>query len=147
VMLEEVGEMVKRLLLMKHNWLRASMQVPSGDPTQASVYRLHEEADHSLTVNVVTWMAGRENRPHNHETWAVIGGLSGWETQHLWKRVAGDPDHVERVSTGRIDPKTIVKLGSDTIHSVHNESGALSVTLHVYGMNPELTDRRSFEPQ
>ena len=28
-MLEEVSAMVKRLLLMKHNWLRGSMQVPS----------------------------------------------------------------------------------------------------------------------
>ena len=144
VMLDEVSEMVKRLLLMKHNWLRASMQVPSGDPTQASVYRLHEEPDHSLTVNVVTWMAGRENRPHNHETWAVIGGLVGWETQHRWKRVGEDT--VERILTERIDTKTIVTLDSQAIHSVHNDSGALSVTLHVYGMNPEYTDRRRFEP-
>jgi hypothetical protein len=36
-------------------------------------------------------------------------------------------------------------LDSDTIHSVHNDSGALSVTLHVYGRNPEFTDRRHFE--
>jgi len=143
-MLEEVSAMVKRLLLMKHNWLRGSMQVPSGDITQPSIYKLHEEPDHSLTVNVVTWMAGRENRPHNHETWAVIGGLVGWETQHRWKRVSEDT--VARIATERIDSKTVVTLDSQAIHSVHNDSGELSVTLHVYGTNPELTDRRHFDP-
>ena len=143
VVLEEVREMVKRLLLMKHNWLRSSMQQPSGDPERPTIYKLHEEPDHSITVNVVTWMPGRETRPHNHETWAVVGGLSGWETQHLWKRV--DDDRVERISTERIDAKTIVTLDSQTIHSVHNDSGALSVTLHVYGRDPEYTDRRHFE--
>ena len=143
-MLEEVSGLVKRLVMMKHNWLRPSMQVPSGDITQASIYPLHEEPDHSLTVNVVTWMAGRENRPHNHETWAVIGGLVGWETQHRWKRVGEDT--VERILTEKIDPKTVVTLDSQAIHSVHNDSGELSVTLHVYGMNPEFTDRRRFDP-
>ena len=120
------------------------MQQPNPDPEQPSIYKLHSEPDHSLTVNVVTWMPGRETRPHNHETWAVIGGLDGWETQHLWKRV--DEDHVERVSTERIDTRTIVTLDSQAIHSVHNDSGAKSVTLHVYGIDPEYTDRRRFEP-
>ena len=144
-MLEEVSAMVKRLLLMKHNWLRSSMQQPSGDPQLPSIYKLHEEPDHSLTVNVVTWMPGRETRPHNHLTWAVVGGLGGWETQHLWKRAEGDPERVTKVATERIDTKTIVTLDSQAIHSVHNDSGALSVTLHVYGRNPEFTDRQHLE--
>jgi len=90
-------------------------------------------------------MPGRETRPHNHLTWAVVGGLGGWETQHLWKRAEGDPERVTKVATERIDTKTIVTLDSQAIHSVHNDSGALSVTLHVYGRNPEFTDRQHFE--
>lgn len=142
VMLEEVRELVKRLMLMKHNWLRGSMRVPSADPSSPGVYRLHEEPDHSLSVFVHTWAPGEETRPHNHGTWAVIGGLEGWETQHRWKLL--DDGSVVRDRSERVDERTIVALDSQAIHSVHNDSGAVSVTLHVYGVDPEYTGRRSF---
>ena len=148
-MLEEARDLVKRLLLMKHNWLRGSMQVPSGDPSTAGVFQLHEEPDHSLAVSVVTWAPGGKTGPHNHATWAVIGGLDGWETQHRWKRVEGaNPAsaQVRRVASERIDARTIVALDSQAIHSVENDSGAPSVTLNVYGVNPDYTDRRRFDP-
>lgn len=150
-MLEEVREYVKRLLLMKHNWLRASMCVPSEDPSSAGIYKLHEEPDHSLAIFVVTWSPGEETPPHDHATWAVIAGLQGWETQHRWKRLddGSRPGYAEvvRVGSERIDSNAIVALDSNAIHSVQNDSGALSVTLHVYGMNVEYTDRRSFDPE
>lgn len=141
-MLEEGRELVKRLLLMKHNWLRGSMQLPSGDPATPGVYPLHEEPDHSLAVMVVTWMAGGKTRPHNHATWAIIAGLDGWETQHRWQRLEGSK--VQRVASERIDTKTIVALDSQAIHSVENDSGAVSVTLNVYGMHPDYTDRQHY---
>ena len=150
-MLEEVSGLVKRLVMMKHNWLRPSMQVPSGDITQASIYQLHEEPDHSLAVFVVTWPPGEETRPHEHRTWAVVGGLDGWETQHLWKRLddGSKSGHAElvRERSERIDSSTIVTLGSNAIHSVQNDSGALSVTLHIYGMHPDYTGRLGFDPE
>lgn len=133
-LLDEVRERVKRLLLMKHNWLRSSMCKPGEDAASAGAYLLHEEPDHSLAVFVVTWAPGKETPPHEHGTWAIIGGLEGWETQHRWKRVGSE---LVREGSERIDAKTIVALGSDAIHSVHNDSGANSVTLHVYGVNPD----------
>ena len=149
-LLEAVRTHVKRLTLVKHAWLRPSMCVPGPAPGMAGVHRLHEEPDHSLAIFVVTWMPGEETPPHDHATWAVIAGLEGHETQHWWKRhddgsVFGYA-HVERERSERIDAASILTMGSDAIHSLHNDSGALSVTLHIYGVNVDYTDRHKFDP-
>lgn len=128
-MLEAVRAKVKQLMLMKHNWLRSSM-------TATESWLLHEEPDHSLAVFVFTAKPGEEAQPHSHGTWVVIGGLEGWQTQHRWKRVGSE---LVRDGSERIDAKTIVALGSEAIHSLHNDSGAPAVTLNVYGMHPDYT--------
>ena len=149
-MAEAVPELAKRLLLMKHNWLRPYMCEANKDPKSAGIYKLHEEPDHTLAVFVVTWLPGDETPPHDHGTWAVIAGLEGWETNYRWKRVDDGrvPGHAEvrRDRSERIDASTIVSLLPETIHSVHNDSGAKSVTLHVYGINVDYTDRSKFDP-
>jgi predicted metal-dependent enzyme (double-stranded beta helix superfamily) len=149
-LLEEVQECVKRLMLMKHNWLRSSMTMPSEEPQSAGVFQLHEEPDHSLAIFVVTWMPGEETPAHDHGTWAVVGGLEGWETQHRWKRLddGSKPGYAEvvRDRSERIDTRTVAALDSKAIHSVQNDSGAKSVSLHVYGMHVDYTVRSQFDP-
>jgi predicted metal-dependent enzyme (double-stranded beta helix superfamily) len=152
-LLEAARDRVKSLLLMKHNWLRSSMTKPGPDPSTPGIYKLHEEPDHSLAVYVVTWSPGEETKPHNHGTWAIVAGLDGWETHYRWKLKPGqipkadDGDvPVVRESSQKIDAATIVAMDSDAIHSVHNDSGARSVTLNVYGMNPDFTEWRRFTP-
>ena len=150
-MAEAVPELAKRLVLMKHNWLRSYMCEPNAsDRNAAGIYKLHEEPDHTLGVFVVTWLPGDETPPHDHGTWAVIAGLEGWETNHRWKRiddglVPGYAD-VRRDFSERIDEGTIVSLPTESIHSLHNDSGGKSVTLHIYGVNVDYTDRHKFDP-
>jgi len=127
-MLEEVRGRVKELLLMKHNWLRSRMCVPG------AAHLLHEEEDHSLAVFVFAAAAGEESSPHDHGTWVVIAGLDGWQTNHRWKRVDGE---LVAEGSGRIDSNAIVALPAGSIHSMLNDSGAVAVTLHVYGMHPD----------
>jgi len=128
-MLEQVRGKVKELMMMQHNWLRPSM-------TKADSYLLHEEPDHTLAVFVYTSAPGEESPPHEHASWTVIGGLEGWQTHHRWKRAGAE---LVREGSERVDSVTIVALGSGAIHSVQNDSGARSVTLHVYGKNPDYT--------
>ena len=150
-MAEAVPDLAKRLVLMKHNWLRPYMCEPTADErNSAGIYKLHEEPDHTLAVFVVTWLPGDETPPHDHATWAVIAGLDGWETNYWWKRVddgrvPGYAD-VRRERSQRIDAGTILSLPRETIHSLHNDSGGKSVTLHIYGMNVDYTDRHKFDP-
>lgn len=148
-MAEAVPDLAKRLVLMKHNWLRPHM-CGAGAGDSVGIHALHEEPDHSLAIFVVTWMPGDETPPHDHGTWAVIAGLDGHETNHWWKRfddgkTPGYAD-VRRSGAERIDASTIVAMAGDAIHSLHNDSGAVSTTLHLYGRNVDYTDRRKYDP-
>ncbi len=53
---------------------------------------------------------------------------------------------VERAGKRSIDPANIVAMPADAIHSLHNDSNAASVTLHLYGHNVDYTDRCKFDP-
>ena len=145
-LLEEAAELVKRLVLMKHNWLRTYMTTPAATPEEGPKrYTLHEEPDHSLALFVVAMNGGEKTAPHDHGTWAVIAGLEGREVNRRWKRAAGDeivPDGEEA-----LDSATILSLPGSTIHSLHNETDAASVTLQLYGMNPEHTQHRNYTPR
>jgi len=148
-MARAVPDLVKRLVLMRHNWLRPYMCV-AGEGAAAGLHALHEEPDHTLAIFVVTWLPGDETPPHDHGTWAVIAGLDGHETNHWWKRfddgtVPGYAD-VRRAGSERIDASHIVAMAGDAIHSLHNDSGAPSTTLHVYGRNVDYTDRHKYDP-
>lgn len=149
-MQREVPELARRLILMKHNWLRPYMCEPHPDPKMAGIHALHEEADHTLAVMVVTWQPRDETPAHDHGTWAIIAGLEGAETNHWWKRMddGRTPGHadVRRAGSERIEPGTIIAMPGDAIHSVENDSGAKSVTLHIYGVHVDYTDRHQFDP-
>jgi predicted metal-dependent enzyme (double-stranded beta helix superfamily) len=146
-LLREVPDLVKRLLLMKHNWLRSYMYESNRTAAEgSSSYRIHEEPDHSLSLFVVTWPPTQETQPHDHGTWVVVAGLEGREIHHLWKSI-GDTGEAERVGEDRIETGTIVTLASDAIHSFENDSGAVSVTLQLYGMNTDYTAHRNFTPR
>lgn len=149
-MIEAVPDLAKRMVLHKHAWLRSHMCLPSDPGEGAGTYRLHEEPDHSLAIFVVTWLPGDETPPHDHGTWAVIAGLDGHETNHWWERtddgsIPGYAD-VRRAGRQTIDPATIVAMPGGTIHSLHNDSDAASITLHLYGMNVDFTERSKFDP-
>jgi predicted metal-dependent enzyme (double-stranded beta helix superfamily) len=148
-MARAVRNVARRMVIAKDAWLHPSMCV-AGSGAAAGIHPLHEEADHSLAIFVVTWMPGEETPPHDHGTWAVIAGLAGRETNHWWKRHddAAMPHYadVRRAGADRIEPGTIITMGGDAIHSLHNDSGAVSTTLHLYGHNVDFTDRRKYDP-
>lgn len=149
-MLDAVPDLARRMVLAKHAWLRPEMCAPNAEGDKAGIHTLHEEPDHSLAVFVVTWLPGDETPPHDHGTWAVIAGLSGHETNHWWERtddrsVAGYAD-ICRAGMQRIDARSVVAMPGDAIHSLHNDSDGLSVTLHLYGINVDYTDRYKYDP-
>ncbi len=145
-MLRDAPDLVKRLVLMKHNWLRTYMYEQNRTASEgSSSYRIHEEPDHSLALFVVTWPPTAETQPHDHGTWVVVAGLEGREIHHRWKLVARDT--VERSGEDRIETGTIVALPTTAIHSFENDSGAVSVTLQLYGTNTDYTEHHNFTPR
>jgi predicted metal-dependent enzyme (double-stranded beta helix superfamily) len=112
---------------------------------------VHEEADHSLAVNLVAWYPQCEITPHDHKTWAVVGCVVGEERNYLWTRMDDDSDP-EYADIQRQEPPIICFPGNvisflpDDIHSVVNTSDSVGISLHVYGKNLNYTGRYQYDP-
>jgi predicted metal-dependent enzyme (double-stranded beta helix superfamily) len=114
------------------------------------VHLLHEEADHTLAVFAISWLPGRGAPPHNHATWAVVAGVDGPEVNTFWTRVddGSRPGSAEIVKAGEkaFGVGEVVSLLPDGIHSVHNDTERVTLSLHVYGMHLNHTGRSTFDP-
>ena len=152
----EEGELLSRVKVLagalaegKSTWLTEAMCCP--DPDQGfGLHLLHEEDDHSLAVFVVSWLPKRATPPHDHGTWAVVAGMDGEERNVVWRRTddrarSGRAD-VERASESMVCAGEVIALPSGTIHSVANDGDRVSVSLHVYGLHVNHTERSQFDP-
>lgn len=114
------------------------------------VHLLHEERDHTLAVFAASWLPGRGAPPHNHGTWAVVAGVDGPEKNIFWKRVddGSRPGYAELIKQGEkvFGAGEVVSFLPDSIHSVVNETDAVTVSLHVYGKHVNYTTRSQFDP-
>ena len=113
------------------------------------VYVLHEEADHTLAVVAVCWLPQRETPPHNHGTWAIVAGVDGPERNVFWKRIddGARPGYAELEHAGEkiVGPGDALAMPSGTIHSVANDTDAVTLTLHVYGRHLGHSERSQFD--
>lgn len=111
---------------------------------------LHQEADHGLALIAVAWGPGRGAPPHDHGTWGVVCGVRGAETNTGWRRLddGGTPGTAIIEPAGRsvIGRGDVVTLLAGDIHSVVNETGAVSLSLHLYGRHLNYTGRRRYDP-
>jgi predicted metal-dependent enzyme (double-stranded beta helix superfamily) len=147
--IDQVAPLAVRLA-RSQEWLRPAHY--GCDAAQGfGLHLLHEEPDHTLAVFAAAWLPGRGAPPHNHGTWAVVAGVEGAETNVYWKRVddRSRPGYAELERAGEevIAPGQVVAMLPDAIHSVRNETGRVTVSLHVYGMHLNHTGRSQFDPE
>lgn len=144
--ISQVAPLAQRLALDK-SWLRPE-HYETDSEQGFGVHLLHEEADHSLPVFVVSWLPGRGAPPHDHGTWAVVAGVEGTEKNTRYKRV----DDRSRADYAKLEVKEafdaaegeLVCMKTGGIHSVLNESDAVTLSLHTYGMHVNHTARSQF---
>ena len=147
--MDRVRPLAQRLALDR-SWLEPRFY--DGDKEQGfGVYLLHEEADHRLAIFVVSWLPGGGAAPHNHLTWSVVAGVEGVEKNTFWKRLddgsrAGYAE-IRQQADRLFGPGDVVTLMPDDIHSVVNETGAVTLSLHTYGMHLNYTGRLEFDPE
>ena len=139
-----------RALAVAPSWLAPAHAVPN-EGQGFGIHVLHEEPDHSLLVFVAAWAPHRGVAPHNHGTWAVVGGVRGHERNTVWKRLddRSRPGHARLESVGEtvVGPGDVLMMLPDSIHSVANDTDDVTVSLHVYGFNLNLTRRSQFDPE
>lgn len=136
-------------LAADRSWVPATSYVT--DAAQGiGITVLHEEPDHTLLVETVSWLPGRGVAPHDHQTWGVVIGLEGAEHNVMWRRL-DDGSRPGYASLEKAD-ETIMRNGDvcrllpDEIHSVRNEGDELSMSLHVYGRSLAHVQRSEFDP-
>lgn len=115
------------------------------------VHLLHEEPDHALAVFVVAWGPGKGAPPHDHGTWAVVAGVEGSERNIVYKRLddrsKSDYAEIAVKDDFLIVGGEVIAMKSGGIHSVINESDAVSVSLHTYGKHLNYTGRSQFDTE
>ena len=124
---------------------------PNPSPgTPARLYLLNEDQDGRFALYLTCAMPGGAVRPHNHNTWAVVAGLSGCEENFFYDRVSGGeapgPAHIKLTETVRVfGGESVVMLPQD-IHSVATPGSQPRRHFHMYGMSLErLTDRLAYD--
>ncbi|GJL81865.1 MAG: cupin [marine bacterium B5-7] len=145
--MSQVGPLAQRLAI-ENSWLQ-DKHYETDSEQGFGAYMLHEEPDHALAVFVVNWMPGRGAPPHDHGTWAVIAGVEGVERNVRYKRVddgsrEGYADlEVKNSINAEVGELICMKTGG--IHSVHNETDQLTLSLHTYGSHVNFNKRSQYD--
>jgi predicted metal-dependent enzyme (double-stranded beta helix superfamily) len=143
----KVRPLARRLALSK-SWLKPEHYECNAEQG-FGVHLLHEEADHTLAVFAVSWLPGGGAPPHNHGTWAVVAGVDGPEVNGFWDRVddrsrEGYAELSKRAEKSFCEGE-VVALEPDHIHSVVNNTDAVTVSLHTYGLHVNHTGRSRYD--
>ena len=145
--LHRVGPLAQRFVADR-SWLE-----PKHYETDAEqgfgVHLLHEEPDHSLAVLVLSWLPGRGTPPHDHGTWAVVAGVEGAERNVRYNRIddGSRADYAELEVKHEFDAHEgeLVCMKTGGIHKVTNETDAITLSVHTYGMHVNHTNRSQFD--
>lgn len=146
--IEKVIPLAKRLA-SQTDWSSDSFR--SCDESQGfGITILNEDEDNALMVETICWLPGRGVAPHDHQTWGVVVGIDGEETNVNWKR--HDDGKREGFADLTVEEEIIVGPAKacaflpNDIHSVCNTGETPSLSLHVYGYSPGSRKRSEFDP-
>ena len=112
---------------------------------------LHEEPDHSLAVFAASWLPERGAPAHDHGTWSIVVGVDGPERNVFYERTddrcrSGYAD-LRKIGEQVFGPGEVLAMPDGTIHSVHNDTDRVTLSLHIYGKHINHTQRSQFDPQ
>lgn len=96
------------------------------------VYPLYE-ADFGPSLYLVSDAAGVQSAPHEHQTWAVIVGLSGNELNVTYEIFEFRTKTVKPVSETEVKSMDFICLSSKAIHSTCAAGREATYHLHLYG--------------
>ena len=122
----------------------------AGEEQGFGVTVLHEGENFDLLVETVCWLPGRGVTPHDHQTWGVVVGLDGVETNVNWRR----HDDGSKVGFADLEERNVVTVSRgeyctfmpNDIHSVRNDGDTPALSLHIYGRSLSQTGRSEFDP-
>lgn len=106
---------------------------PPARGTQELVYPMAVSESGGPSLYLVSDAAGVTSAPHAHPTWAVIVGLSGSETNTLYKRALRQGRDVHKVAEVVVRAGEVFCMHASDIHSTRVDTLQSSYHLHLYG--------------
>jgi predicted metal-dependent enzyme (double-stranded beta helix superfamily) len=86
------------------------------------------------SILAIVWDHGQMSPVHDHHCWCAVGVYEGQLTETYY-RENGPSGPPSAVSTTRRGTGTLsFEPAASTIHRITNESGAVAISLHIYGV-------------
>ncbi|MFP6729404.1 MAG: cysteine dioxygenase family protein [Alphaproteobacteria bacterium] len=144
---DRLGPLAQQLVADK-SWLKPEYYQADAEQ-RFGINVLHEEAGHSLAIFMVSWDPHKGVAPHDHGTWALIAGVEGIERNTSYARLDDRSRdgyaEIEIKSELQAGPGDLVCMKNGGIHSVRNDSDAVTLSLHTYGMHVNHTERSVYD--
>ncbi len=142
--LVKIRGQLEQLAAADANWFTEDeFPAPDTSSTDSSVvYRISEDTeDHRFALYVQSARAPTNAPPHNHDTWAVITGISGDELNRFYRRVGSG---VEEIGSHVVRLGTSVTLLPNDLHSIHITDENAVINFHMYGLGLEYLTKREY---
>ena len=138
-----------RRVMEDQSWVKPAFY-ECGEEQGFGITVLHEGEGHNLLVEAIAWLPGRGVLPHDHQTWGIVVGIDGIETNVNWLRnddgsKLGFAD-LTAAHELRVGPGDVAVFLPVDIHSVRNDSDKTTLSLHIYGKSLSRIDRSEFDP-
>jgi len=136
--IDKIKSEVIELACQKELFPAAEFDLDPETEGSAVIYRLSEDDDHRFALYASIGMPGKNVRPHNHTTWAVIAGVAGEELNRFYNRT--DDGTIDGEGTVEQFKEETVRYGTgvafmpEDIHSIHVRGEEKTVHLHMYGL-------------
>jgi len=114
------------------DWLPAERRRASHDNYARHV--LHGDPDGRFSILSIVWDHGQMSPIHGHYCWCAVGVYQGELTEYYYREGAAGGPPVLVGTTQRGAGTLSFEPASHGIHRIANESGAVAVSLHVYGV-------------
>ena len=105
---------------------------PEAVSGQDLLYPLHVDED-GPALYLVSDAAGVQGAPHEHQTWAVIAGISGNEVNEVFEIRDPRTSVVAPVSKREIQSMDVLCMRSNEIHATYAAGPQATYHLHLYG--------------
>jgi predicted metal-dependent enzyme (double-stranded beta helix superfamily) len=113
-----------------------------GEPVRSGIDKIYRGTD--ITILNLWWGPRMDFKPHDHQTWAVIGIYSGCEENTFFRR---SKDGLTRHGTKALNASDTIVLGESIIHAVVNPLDRITSAIHVYGGDFFAIPRSEWNPQ
>jgi predicted metal-dependent enzyme (double-stranded beta helix superfamily) len=118
------------------------------DPDRYVLYPLHVDREGRFSIAAAVWNVGQSTPVHGHETWGVVGILSGVEHEIAYEKPRAEGERLVPLGETNWAPGevTVCCTTDDDVHWVSCGGAEPCVGVHIYGADIGTWRRRAYDP-